>query len=67
MLVALNPYQNVPLYGQEIISAYSGKSSHEIDPHIYAVAENAYRNMLKYDLNCMLVFELSGRKGFRKL
>lgn len=47
MLVALNPYQSVPLYGQEIISAYSGKQSHEIDPHIYAVAENAYRNMVR--------------------
>ena len=47
VLVALNPYQSVPLYGQEIISAYSGKQSHEIDPHIYAVAENAYRSMVR--------------------
>jgi len=43
----MNPYQDVPLYGHDIISAYSGKQSHEIDPHIYAVAENAYHDMVK--------------------
>lgn len=46
VLVALNPYQNVPLYSQEIINAYSGKHVRDIEPHIFAVAENAFRSMV---------------------
>lgn len=46
VLVALNPYQDVPLYSSEVIQAYSGRQMHEIDPHIFGVAEDAFRSMV---------------------
>ena len=43
--MALNPYQEIPLYSFDIISAYNGASMDEMDPHIFAVAEDAFRTM----------------------
>lgn len=47
VLVAINPYQQLPLYGPDIISAYSGQSMGDMDPHIFAVAEDAFRDMAR--------------------
>ncbi|KAI6649135.1 Unconventional myosin-Vb isoform X2 [Oopsacas minuta] len=46
VLIAINPYQDIPLYGPEIARAYSQLySGDRMDPHIYAVAEEARRKM----------------------
>lgn len=50
VLVAINPYQEIPLYGFDIISAYNGASMGEMDPHIFAVAEDAFRTMSRFFL-----------------
>ena len=47
VLVAINPYQQLPLYGPDIISAYSGQSMGDMDPHIFAVAEAAFRALAR--------------------
>ena len=47
VLVAVNPYEQVPLYSPDIITAYSGQTMGEMDPHIFAVAEDAYRAMAR--------------------
>ena len=47
VLVAINPYEEIPLYGLDIISAYNGASMGEMDPHIFAVAEDAFRTMTR--------------------
>ena len=47
VLVALNPYEELPLYGPDIIAAYSGRPMGEMDPHIFAVAEDAFRKMVE--------------------
>lgn len=48
VLVAINPYQQLPLYSQDIIAAYSGQSMGDMDPHIFAVAEDAFRAMSRW-------------------
>jgi len=45
VLVAINPYEIVPLYGNEIIQAYHGQEMGDMDPHVFAVAEEAYKRM----------------------
>jgi myosin-5 len=50
VLVAINPYEEIPLYGFDIISAYNGSSMGEMDPHIFAVAEDAFRTMSRFSL-----------------
>lgn len=49
VLVAINPYQQLPLYGPDIIAAYSGQSMGDMDPHIFAVAEDAFRAMSRWE------------------
>jgi hypothetical protein len=45
-LVAVNPYKRIPIYTDEIVSTYIGKRRDEVAPHIFAMADSAYRAML---------------------
>ena len=47
MLIAVNPFQRVALYGPEILQAYSGRKRGELEPHLFAIAEDAYTAMRK--------------------
>ena len=47
VLVAINPYSSLPIYEADIIHAYSGQTLGDMDPHIFAVAEEAYKNMAR--------------------
>lgn len=47
VLVAINPYENIPLYGNEIVRAYHGQEMGDMDPHVFAVAEEAYKRMTR--------------------
>ena len=51
VLVAINPYEELQIYGEEVINAYSGQNMGDMDPHIFAVAEEAYKQMARSDLN----------------
>lgn len=46
VLVAVNPYQPLPIYGQVHIKKYQTASLSDTSPHIYGLAERAYRNMV---------------------
>ena len=43
--MAINPYEQLPLYTEDVIQAYSGQDMGAMDPHIFAVAEEAFRQM----------------------
>ena len=47
VLIAMNPFQRVTLYGPEIIQAYNGRRRGELEPHLFAIAEDAYTAMAK--------------------
>ena len=48
ILVAVNPYKQLHVYGDAVIQAYSGQNMGDMDPHIFAVAEEAYKQMARY-------------------
>ena len=50
MLVAINPYQQLEIYNEDVIQAYSGQEMLSMDPHIFAVAEDAFKNMSRFYL-----------------
>ena len=60
-VVVVNPYKRYPLYTQRVCKIYLGKRRNEAPPHLWAIAEGAYRNMLtnKKD-NAMLITGESG-------
>eukprot|EP00045_Choanoeca_perplexa_P015970 m.208486 g.208486 ORF g.208486 m.208486 type:complete len:1858 (+) comp17133_c0_seq10:3764-9337(+) len=64
VLVAINPYKSVPLYSNDIIQAYSGKTMGELDPHIFAVAEDAFSCMTRHNRNQSII--VSGESGAGK-
>uniref|UniRef100_A0A1I8HGS0 Paramyosin n=1 Tax=Macrostomum lignano TaxID=282301 RepID=A0A1I8HGS0_9PLAT len=45
--VVVNPYKRLPIYNEPVIEAYKGKKRSERPPHIYAIADQAYRSMLE--------------------
>ncbi|XP_029111991.1 unconventional myosin-Va isoform X2 [Scleropages formosus] len=64
VLVAINPYENLPIYGTDIINAYSGQNMGDMDPHIFAVAEEAYKQMARDERNQSII--VSGESGAGK-
>ncbi|KAJ8002548.1 hypothetical protein DPEC_G00160050 [Dallia pectoralis] len=64
VLVAINPYESVPIYDQDIIHAYSGQNVGDMDPHIFAVAEEAYKQMARDERNQSVI--VSGESGAGK-
>uniref|UniRef100_A0A673C6A1 Myosin VC n=1 Tax=Sphaeramia orbicularis TaxID=375764 RepID=A0A673C6A1_9TELE len=64
ILVAVNPYKQLPIYGDAIIHAYSGQNMGDMDPHIFAVAEEAYKQMARNHKNQSII--VSGESGAGK-
>ncbi|XP_060098667.1 unconventional myosin-VIIb [Heteronotia binoei] len=64
ILVAVNPYQELPLYTMEQIRLYCNKRIGELPPHVFAIADNCYFNMKrnKRDQCCVI----SGESGAGK-
>uniref|UniRef100_A0A3Q3FNL4 Myosin VC n=1 Tax=Labrus bergylta TaxID=56723 RepID=A0A3Q3FNL4_9LABR len=64
ILVAVNPYKQLHVYGDAIIHAYSGQNMGDMDPHIFAVAEEAYKQMARNHKNQSII--VSGESGAGK-
>ncbi|XP_078527330.1 unconventional myosin-Vb-like [Lissotriton helveticus] len=64
ILVAINPYDQLSIYDEDIIHAYSGQDMGDMDPHIFAVAEEAYKQLARYKKNQSLI--ISGESGAGK-
>merc|ERR1712013_583153 len=44
--VVVNPYKRFPIYSPTVVKMYLGKRRNEVPPHLWAITETAYRNML---------------------
>ncbi|KAI9357068.1 P-loop containing nucleoside triphosphate hydrolase protein [Zopfochytrium polystomum] len=64
VLIAMNPFQRLALYSPDIMREYSGKRRGELEPHLFAVAEEAYRTMIKEKKNQSII--VSGESGAGK-
>ncbi|XP_050185813.1 unconventional myosin-Vb [Myiozetetes cayanensis] len=64
VLVAINPYEELPIYEDDAIYAYSDQNMGDMDPHIFAVAEKAYKQMARDEKNQSII--VSGESGAGK-
>lgn len=64
ILIALNPFKALPIYGAEAIARYRGKPLGEAAPHCYALAEHAYQSMKKLGRDQSLI--ICGESGAGK-
>ncbi|CAI9097053.1 OLC1v1033349C1 [Oldenlandia corymbosa var. corymbosa] len=62
VLVAVNPFKKVPLYGNDFIEGYRAKTMS--GPHVYAIADTAMREMIRDEVNQSII--ISGESGAGK-
>ncbi|XP_050076435.1 myosin heavy chain, muscle isoform X7 [Anopheles maculipalpis] len=59
--VVINPYKRYPLYTNRCAKMYRGKRRNEVPPHLFAVSDGAYVNMLtNHENQSMLITGESG-------
>jgi myosin-1 len=46
VLISVNPYKQLPIYGQQRIAEHTGMQSYQLEPHVYGVAENMYKQVM---------------------
>ncbi|XP_048418708.1 unconventional myosin-Ie isoform X1 [Stegostoma tigrinum] len=64
VLISVNPFKQMPYFGEKEIEMYQGAAPYENPPHIYALADNMYRNMIIDGENqCVII---SGESGAGK-
>ncbi|XP_028439723.1 myosin-7B [Perca flavescens] len=62
--VTINPYKWLPVYSAAVVAAYKGRRRVETPPHIYAVADNAYNDLLQNRENQSML--ITGESGAGK-
>ncbi|KAJ8288635.1 hypothetical protein COCON_G00012940 [Conger conger] len=65
ILIAVNPYYDIPkLYTPDTIKSYHGRSLGTLPPHVYAIADKAYRDMKVLKMSQSII--VSGESGAGK-
>ncbi|XP_060576801.1 unconventional myosin-Ie-like isoform X2 [Ruditapes philippinarum] len=64
VLVSLNPFKALNIYTEKEIDQYQGAAQYENPPHVYALTDNMYRNMMiDMENQCVII---SGESGAGK-
>jgi len=62
--VVINPYKRFPIYTPFVIEKYRGRRRNELPPHIFAIADGAYRAMMQDHINQSIL--ITGESGAGK-
>ncbi|KAI8097112.1 P-loop containing nucleoside triphosphate hydrolase protein [Halteromyces radiatus] len=64
VLISVNPFRDLGIYAEDILTSYQGKNLLEMPPHVFAIAEAAYHHMNGYKENQCII--ISGESGAGK-
>ncbi|NP_001118234.1 amoeboid myosin I [Strongylocentrotus purpuratus] len=64
VLISINPFKQMPYFTEKEVDMYQGAAIYENPPHVYALTDDMYRNMLiEYENQCVII---SGESGAGK-
>ncbi|KAF7269721.1 hypothetical protein GWI33_017239 [Rhynchophorus ferrugineus] len=64
VLISINPYKELNIYGPADVKAYENKHFFEVPPHVFAITDTAYRSLREENREqCILI---SGESGSGK-
>ncbi|XP_061913462.1 unconventional myosin-XVB [Entelurus aequoreus] len=64
MLLSINPYKPLHIYSEELRQQYQGREQQQNPPHVYAIADNAFRqSQASTQEQCIII---SGQSGAGK-
>lgn len=62
--VAINPYKRFPIYTNRVVQMYRGRRRQEMPPHLFAIADGAYMDMIANRENQSML--ITGESGAGK-
>uniref|UniRef100_A0A3Q3VW17 Unconventional myosin-Ib n=1 Tax=Mola mola TaxID=94237 RepID=A0A3Q3VW17_MOLML len=61
VVISMNPYRSLSIYTPDKVEEYRNRNFYELSPHIYALADEAYRSLRDQDNDqCILITGESG-------
>ena len=64
--MVINPYKRLPIYTESVCKMYIGKRRNEMPPHLFAISDEAYRNMINGTNWLLSIYQLIPRFYFYK-
>jgi myosin heavy subunit len=64
ILIAVNPFKQLGIYGNTTLQKYFGKNTSALDPHVFAVANITYQSLLREKIDQSII--ISGESGSGK-
>ncbi|XP_047497307.1 myosin heavy chain, muscle-like [Penaeus chinensis] len=62
--IVINPYKRYPIYTNRTVKIYQGKRRNEVPPHLFAICDGAYANMMQDRQNQSML--ITGESGAGK-